>query len=101
MGAADFNTDGQTDYLLYNTSTRQTAIWYLSGRTFVRGAYGPAIASGYQLIGAADYKGDGHPDYVLSNRATNQTAIWYLNNNVYVSAAFGPTIPSGWRLSLP
>ena len=100
-GTADFNSDGHTDYLLFNTSTHQTAIWYLSGRTLVGASYGPTISNGYQLIGAADYNGDGHPDYALFNPNTRQTAIWYLNNNVFVSAAFGPTLPSGWRLVLP
>ena len=40
---ADFNGDSQPDYLLFNASTRQTAIWYLSGATFVSGAFGPAF----------------------------------------------------------
>ena len=27
----DFNFDGNNDYVLFNSSTRHTAIWYLSG----------------------------------------------------------------------
>src|SRR5206468_11427332 len=67
VGVADFNGDGKTDYLLFNASTRQSAIWYLSGVTFAGGLYGPTIASGYQLIGTADFNGDGKPDYLLYN----------------------------------
>ena len=29
VGVADFNGDNKPDYLLYNPSTRQTAIWYM------------------------------------------------------------------------
>jgi len=29
------------DYLLYNASTRQTAIWYLNNNIYVNGAYAP------------------------------------------------------------
>jgi hypothetical protein len=65
VGVADFNGDNKPDYLLFNSSTGQTAIWYLSGSTFVGGAFGPSIASGYTLIGAADFNADGKPDYVL------------------------------------
>ena len=65
VGVADFNGDNKPDYLLYNASTRQTAIWYLSGPTLISGAFGPSIASGYTLIGAADFNADGKPDYVL------------------------------------
>jgi hypothetical protein len=98
---ADFNGDGKTDYLLFNPSTRQTTIWYLSGVTFVRGTYGPTIASGYELTGTADFNRDGKPDYVLYNSGTRRTAIWYLNNNVYVGSAFGPTLAAGWNLVAP
>ena len=27
IGTADFNSDGKTDFVLFNPSTRQTAIW--------------------------------------------------------------------------
>jgi len=98
VGVADFNRDGHRDYLLFNSSNHQTAIWYLSGRTLVGGAYGPIIPSGWALVATADFNSDGRPDYLLYNPATRQTAIWYLNNNVYVSSAFGPTLPAAWSL---
>jgi hypothetical protein len=98
---ADFNGDGHPDYALFNSATRQTAIWYLSGSTFISGAFGPTLPSGWALVAAADFNGDGKPDYVLYNAATRQTAIWYLNNNVFVSGAFGPPIPAGWSLVAP
>jgi hypothetical protein len=98
---ADFDGNGLLDYLLFNASTRQSAIWYLSGPNFVSGAFGPAIASGYQLTGTADFNGDGKPDYVLYNASTRQTAIWYMDNNVFTGGAFGPTLPAGWNLVAP
>jgi hypothetical protein len=95
---ADFNGDGHRDYALFNLGTRQTAIWYLSGPTFIGGAFGPTLPAGWALVATADFNGNGKPDYVLYNAGTRQTAIWYLNNNVFVSGAFGPTIPAGWSL---
>ena len=97
VGAADFNRDGHPDYVLEHV-TGQTAIWYLSGRTFVGSAYGPTVRSGWGWAGTADFNGDGNPDYVLYNADTRQTAIWYLNNNVYTGSAWGPTLPAGWSL---
>ena len=99
VDAADFNGDSKPDYVLYNASTRQTAIWYLDNNVLISAAYGPTIASGYVLSGVADFNSDGKPDYVLYNASTRQTAIWYLNNNVLVSGAYGPTIASGYVLS--
>src|SRR5437879_4375538 len=66
VGTADFNLNGRTDYLLFNTNTGQTAIWYMSGRTRVGAVYGPSVGvTFYQLKGAADYSGEGYPDYIL------------------------------------
>jgi hypothetical protein len=87
--------------LLLNASNHKTAIWYLSGPTFIGGAFGPTIASGWSLVATADFNSDGHPDYLLYNPATRQTAIWYLNNNMFVGGAFGPTAPMGWSLVAP
>jgi uncharacterized protein YbdZ (MbtH family) len=98
VGVADFDRDGHRDYLLFNSSNHQTAIWYLSGPTFIRGGYGPNIPSGWALVATADFNSDGQPDYLLYNPAARQTAIWYLSNNVYVGGAFGPKLPAGWSL---
>ena len=98
---ADFNGDGHVDYALFNSANRQTAIWYLSGPTFIGGAYGPTLPSGWALVATADFNNNGRPDYLLYNPASRQTAIWYLNNNVYVGGAYGPTLPAGWSLVGP
>jgi hypothetical protein len=98
---ADFNGNGQTDYALFKPSTRQTAIYYLSGPMYVSSAFGPTIASGYELMGTADFNGNGKPDYVLNNAGTQRTALYYLNNNVYAGSALGPILPAGWNLAAP
>jgi hypothetical protein len=101
VGIADFNRDGKRDYLLFNPTTRQSAIWYLSGTTRIGAVFGPTITSGYQLVGVADFNRDGKPDYLLFNPSTRRTAIWYLNNNVRISAAFGRTLPAGYTVAAP
>ena len=89
------------DYVLYNPTTRQTAIWYLNNNVLVGGAYGPTLPPGWELVATADFNGDGNPDYLLYAPTTRQTAIWYMNNNVFVSGAYGPTLPAGWSLVGP
>src|SRR5438045_5202771 len=94
----DFNGDGRPDYLLYNVSTRQTAVWYLNNNAFVAGTYAPTLPADWRVVGVADFNGDSQPDYFLFNASTRQTAIWYLSGTTFVSGAFGPTLPSGWEL---
>jgi len=50
VAVADFNGDGSPDYVLYNTGTRQTAIWYLINNIYISGALGPTIRSGWSLV---------------------------------------------------
>jgi hypothetical protein len=97
----DFNNDGHPDYLLFNPSTGQTAIWYLNNNVRINSAFGPTLWPGWNVAGLADFNNDGHPDYLLFNPSTGQTAIWYLNNNVRINSAFGPTAWAGWSLVAP
>ena len=94
----DFNSDAHSDYLLYNSSTQQTAIWYLNNNVFIDSAFGPNLPGGWQLVGVADFNRDGHPDYLLYSPVTHQTVIWYMNNNVHTGSATGPTLPGGWNV---
>ena len=50
IGTADFNRDGKPDYLLYNPSTRQTAILYINISVYMGGAYGPTLPSGWSVV---------------------------------------------------
>jgi hypothetical protein len=94
----DFNLDGKPDYLLYNASTRQTAVWYLNNNVYIGGTYAPTLPVAWRVIDVADFNRDGRPDYALFNVSTRQTAIWYLSGGTYVGGAYGPTLPSGWTL---
>ena len=42
--------------LLFNPNTGQTAIWYLSGVTFLRGVYGPTLPPGWRLIATGRFQ---------------------------------------------
>ena len=95
----DFDSDGHPDYLLYNSGTRQTAIWYLNNNVRIGFALAPTLPAGWQVVTMADFNRDGHPDYVLFNPTTGETVIWYMNNNVHVTGAHGPTLPVGWSLA--
>jgi hypothetical protein len=95
---SDFNGDGHPDYVLYNASTRQTAIWYLNNNFYIGGAYGPTLVPDWGLRGIADFNRDTHPDYALFNSVTDQTAIWYLLGPTWIGSAYGPSAPAGWEL---
>src|SRR5205809_684199 len=95
---ADFNGNGKPDYVLYNVSTHQTAIWYLNNNVYIGGGFGPTLPNGWALVGVADFDRDGHPDYVLFHASSGYTAIAYLSGLTLVGADWGPNLPSGWVL---
>jgi hypothetical protein len=97
---ADFNGDLHPDFVVYNPSTQQTAIWYMNNNIYVSSAFGPTIALGWVLECAEDFNDDNHPDYALFNPTPTirQTQIWYMSGPTRIGSASGPTIPSGWEL---
>src|SRR5437762_3310447 len=94
----DFNGDEEPDYLLYNVSTRQTAIWYLNNNAFVAGTFAPTLPAGWRVVGVADFIRDSEADYLHYNASTRQTPIWYLSGPTLISGAYGPMIASGYTL---
>lgn len=93
----DLNGDAKSDYVLYNSSTRQSVLWYLNNNVHTSGASGPILPSGWKLVDVADFNRDTHPDYFLFNVNTRQTAIWYLSGPALTGTASGPPIPAGYE----
>ncbi len=94
----DFNRDGKPDFMLLNSSTRQTVIAYMNNNVYFSAVYGPTLPAGWRFIDIADFNRDGKPDYLLFNPTSLQSAIWYMDNNVLVSGAYGPTLRAPWTL---
>ena len=94
----DFNRDGKPDFMLLNSSTRQTVIAYMNNNVYLSAVYGPTLPAGWSLISIADFNRDGKPDYLLFNPTSLQSAIWYMDNNLLVSGAYGPTLRAPWTL---
>jgi hypothetical protein len=96
---ADFNGDGYPDYVLQNTSTHQTTLWYLNNNVYIGSATAPTLPAGWSLACAADFNLDTHPDYALFIATTSQTVIGYLSGPTIIGAALGPTLSPGWELA--
>jgi hypothetical protein len=96
LSATDFNNDGHADMALYNSTTRQTAIWLLNNTTFLGGMYGPTIPTGWSVVGEGDFNKDGQVDLLLYSSSNRATAIWYLSAGRLIGGAYGPTAPAGW-----
>ena len=97
---ADFNGDLRPDFVLYNHSTRQTAIWYMNNNVHIGSHFGPTIPTGWVLECAEDFNDDNHTDYALFNPAptSRRTLFDLMSGPTLIGTASGPTLPSGWEL---
>jgi hypothetical protein len=94
----DVNNDGKPDFVLYNSSTAQTVIWYMNNNVRIGSANGPAVPAGWRVVSGADFNRDGHIDAMSFNPTTRQTLISYLFQATLLTYNYGPTLPSGWSL---
>jgi hypothetical protein len=58
----DFNSHGKPDYVLYQATTRRTAIWYLDNNIYQGSAFGPSLPPDWALIDVADFNSDTYAD---------------------------------------
>ena len=47
----DYNSDKKRDWVLFNSSTLQTQIWYMNGVTKIGSANGPTLPAGFSVFG--------------------------------------------------
>jgi hypothetical protein len=94
VGSRDFNGDGVTDLLWYNSSTGQSQIWYMSrehvsGKATVLGENGSAAAVGlpWSIVGVNDMNRDKKLDIIWHNSSTGETQIWEMNGSRVIHRA--------------
>jgi FG-GAP-like repeat/FG-GAP repeat len=100
-GLDDFNADGKTDILWYNTSTGQVYVWFMNGAVQSSGSFltPSAVADknwqiaqvgefGAGVVDAGPLIPAGGPDIVWRNTSTGQLYVWYMNGVVQSSGEF-------------
>ena len=98
--AADFNADGMSDILWFNSVTGRMTVWLMEGaQLLVAGAELPGPAGdGWAAVQAGDLNQDGMADVVWYNSTTGKLRIWLMEGTHLL--AEGPEIQgppgSGW-----
>lgn len=79
-GTGDFNGDGTSDVLWFNSATNETDIWALTKGHWANSLAPGSHPAGYDLVGTGDFNGDGTTDVLWQNRATGQADEWQLKD---------------------
>jgi hypothetical protein len=109
IAAVDLNSDGHSDLVLQNRSTRQVMVAYLGGAngTTVLSTHNLESSTfvGWTAAGMQDINGDGHPDLILVNDATGESIVNYYVGDMgatYLgSANLDRSGARGWKIVVP
>lgn len=83
VASDDFDRDGHSDLVFWNSSTGATEFWLMQGSArqgapvALGGAPAPTVA--WRPAASADFNADGHPDLLWRNSASQQLSIWTLD----------------------
>jgi hypothetical protein len=79
-GSGDFNADGMSDVLWYDTITNRMAVWLFRGtQPFERGPEIPGPdGDGWTNVPALDFNFDGMADVLWYNPRSNLTSVWLM-----------------------
>src|SRR5207253_2280120 len=95
-------TDGYSDLVWQNDSTRDIVVWYMGGtqgNTYL-GSNWLGKAAGWRVVGTADFNNDGHPDLIWQNDTSRDVVSWYMcgsQGNQYCGGNwFGAA--QGWKV---
>ena len=93
---ADFNGDGKADILWRNTTTGETAIWFINGTTVTSTASVGTVPTTWSIVATGDFNGDGKADIVWRDTSGN-VAIWLMNGaTVSADRQLSATFPTNW-----
>jgi hypothetical protein len=93
VAAADYNNDGNTDFLWYNYSSGRIVTWYMDASVVrISGQFTTPNAAGdanWKVLASADYSRTyvpgtppiGSPDIVWRNETSGNQVVWHLDFN--------------------
>ena len=83
-GMGDFNGDGKSDILWYNTATHDVGVWELNGPSILLPATVGNAGPNSVPVGTGDYNSDDRSDILLQNTDGTPT-IWTMNSTTVTS----------------
>ena len=77
-GTGDFNGDGYTDILLWNSSAQTGKVLLMNGDQVIgQRTFQPATVSNWSVASVADFKGDGYSDVLLRDTSGNLEVVYF------------------------
>ena len=91
----DFNLDGRSDILWWNSMSGQVVEWLVNGASVIAGGSPGSVPSPWTIVGQRDFNSDGFADLLWRNGTTGQLQIWFMNGGSVSGGASRPEQRSG------
>ncbi len=100
QGVADFDGNGKTDVLWWNTVQGDVWIWPMDGTTVLSESYvGVVPDTNYRIMAAGDYDGNGKADLLWRNVANGEVWVWLMDGTTRLSENYVGTVPdTGYQI---
>src|SRR5262245_6133044 len=92
----DFNLDGRSDILWWNSGSGQLVEWLVNGASVIGGGSPGSAASPWGIVGQRDFNGDGFADLLWRNGTTGQLLSWFLNGTSVIGGGSPGGATSPW-----
>jgi FG-GAP-like repeat len=88
-GTGDFNGDGYSDILTWNSSTQAGKVLYMKGDRVVRQqTFQPTTASTWSVAAVSDFNGDGDSDVLLRDGSGNLEIVYFNSSSAPTTEDF-------------
>src|SRR4051812_45200285 len=96
----DFNADGTTDLVWFNSATNNIDIWKLANGQWAGSSNVGSHPAGYEPVGFGDYNHDGTSDVLWFNPTTRDVDLWKISNGQWAGSVDIGTHPAGFTPAL-
>jgi hypothetical protein len=98
--ALDFQADGMSDVLWYNTATGQSELWRMTGAQPTAKVALPTVGDlDWSIAAGGDFNADGRADLVWYRRTTGQVYLWLMSGATIAATIPVATVPDlEWRI---
>ncbi|MBF0494995.1 MAG: C10 family peptidase [Deltaproteobacteria bacterium] len=96
----DFDGNGQSDMLWYNSSTGQSVAWLMNGTSIASyGKINTVSDLNWKIQGVGDFNGDGKADILWRNEATGQVWMYLMNGaSIASQGSVGTVDDLSWQI---
>ncbi len=84
----DFDNDGRSDVVLYDTVTGEARLWKMNGIAHAEVSLGVQPNLNARIVGFGDYDGDGQRDLLWQDQTTFAVSLWLSGTTT------GPALPA-------